>query len=133
MRLSLEEVVRKYRNSLYAAALSASQLPADAEDAVQEALITYYTDSREFKDESQLKYWLIRITVNKAHDLRRRFRGKWDVSWEEYIQSVDFESPKQRSLVTEVLQLFATMSSEEFNNRYRNVQASEIFVSCDYC
>ena len=123
MRLSLEEVVRKYRNSLYAAALSASQLPADAEDAVQEALITYYTDSREFKDESQLKYWLIRITVNKAHDLRRRFRGKWDVSWEEYIQSVDFESP----------QLFATMSSEEFNNRYRNVQASEIFVSCDYC
>ena len=133
MRLSLEEVVRKYRNSLYAAALSASQLPADAEDAVQEALITYYTDSREFKDESQLKYWLIRITVNKAHDLRRRFRGKWDVSWEAYIQSVDFESPKQRSLVTEVLQLFATMSSEEFNNRYRNVQASEIFVSCDYC
>ena len=105
----------------------------EAEDAVQEALITYYTDSREFKDESQLKYWLIRITVNKAHDLRRRFRGKWDVSWEEYIQSVDFESPKQRSLVTEVLQLFATMSSEEFNNRYRNVQASEIFVSCDYC
>ena len=105
MRLSLEEVVRKYRNSRYAAALSASQLPADAEDAVQEALITYYTDSREFKDESQLKYWLIRITVNKAHDLRRRFRGKWDVSWEEYIQSVDFESPKQRSLVTEVLQL----------------------------
>lgn len=29
--------------------------------------------------------------------------------------------------------VFATMSSEEFNNRYRNVQASEIFVSCDYC
>ena len=30
-------------------------------------------------------------------------------------------------------EVFATMSSEEFNNRYRNVQASEIFVSCDYC
>ena len=30
-------------------------------------------------------------------------------------------------------EIFATMSSEEFNKRYRNVQASEIFVSCDYC
>ena len=28
---------------------------------------------------------------------------------------------------------FATMSSDEFNNRHRNVQTSEIFVSCDYC
>ena len=105
MRLSLEEVVRKYRNSLYAAALSASQIPTDAEDAVQEALIKYYTDNREFEDESQMRYWLIRITVNKAHDLRRRFRSKGDVSWEDYIQSVDFETPEQRSLVSEVLQL----------------------------
>ena len=103
MRLSLEDVVRKYKNSLYAAALSASQVPADAEDAVQEALVTYYTDNREFKDESQLKYWLIRITVNKAHDMRRRFRSKGDVSWEDYIQSVDLETPEQRSLVSEVL------------------------------
>ena len=30
-------------------------------------------------------------------------------------------------------EIFATMSSEEFNKRYRNVQASEIFVSWDYC
>lgn len=105
MRLSLEEVVQKYRNHLYAAALSASQVPADAEDAVQEALITYYTDSREFETESDLKYWLIRITVNKAHDLRRRFRSKTEVSWEDYMQSLEFETPQHRSLVQEVLQL----------------------------
>ena len=105
MRLTLDEVVRKYRNSLYAAALSASQVPADAEDAVQEALITYYTDDREFETESDVKYWLIRVTVNKAHDLRRRFRSKADVSWEDYMQSVEFETPAQRSLVQEVLQL----------------------------
>lgn len=134
MRLSLEDVVRKYRNSLYEAALSASQIPADAEDAVQEALIKYYTDNREFEDESQLKYWLIRITVNKAHDLRRRFRSKGEVSWEDYIQSVDFETPEQRSLASEVLQLpekYRTVIHLYYYERYTAAEIAKILDITD--
>lgn len=33
----------------------------------------------------------------------------------------------------ENLGIFATMSSEEFNKQYKNVQVSEIFMLCDYC
>ena len=68
------ELVRPYERRVYAAALAILRNEADAEDAVQEAMLKALTNIRQFRAEARFSTWLIQITVNEA--LMRRRRGR---------------------------------------------------------
>ena len=74
MRQSLEELIELHQKSLYAAAFSVCRNIDDANDAVQDTFIQYYTSKKQFHDGEHLKAWLLRVAANCANDW---FRAPW--------------------------------------------------------
>ncbi len=71
------ELTGPYRERLYRKAISMVKDGDDAEDIVQDALISGYRSIRNFRAESGVYTWLYRIVVNKSKDLlakRKRAR-----------------------------------------------------------
>ena len=105
MKTDLKEICRKYGDRLYAAAFNICRQCEDAEDAVQEGLIRLYRCETEFESEEHMKAWLFRVTVNAAKSMRRSFWNRNRTSYEEYMDSLIFEEPSDRSLMDAVLRL----------------------------
>lgn len=74
---ALEEVVTRRLPSFYRTAHRFLGNAADAEDAVQDALLSAYQHLQEFRGESQMSTWLTAIVSNCARmQLRRRRPGR---------------------------------------------------------
>jgi RNA polymerase sigma-70 factor (ECF subfamily) len=65
------ELVSEFRLRLYRKACSMIASPDDAEDVLQEALITAYRAIDKFRGESSFYTWLYRIVINKCRDFYR--------------------------------------------------------------
>jgi RNA polymerase sigma-70 factor (ECF subfamily) len=59
-------LVQPYERATYVAALSILKNPADAEEAVQEAVLKALANIHRFRSESKFSTWLIQITINEA-------------------------------------------------------------------
>ena len=70
----LRRMVETYSPMLLRAALTRAPTPADAEDAVQDVFLRVLTRAPRFRDGEHEKAWLLRATLNRASDLRRRRR-----------------------------------------------------------
>lgn len=66
------ELIKPYERRLYAAAFAVLRNEAEAEDAVQEAILKALTHIQQFRAEARFSTWLIQITVNEALMRRRR-------------------------------------------------------------
>jgi RNA polymerase sigma-70 factor (ECF subfamily) len=66
------ELLRPYERRVFAAAFAILRNEADAEDAVQEAMLKAFRHIRQFRAESRFSTWLIQITVNEARMRRRK-------------------------------------------------------------
>ena len=64
--------VTAHRRAMYRAARALLSCDADAEDAVSEATLRAWQAFRRLRDEKALKGWLIKITVNCAHEHHRK-------------------------------------------------------------
>lgn len=67
----IRRVVEQYSELLLRVALTRTDCAADAEDVVQDAFLKLMTRGPRFRDGTHEKAWLIRTTLNLAHDLRR--------------------------------------------------------------
>jgi len=105
MRLSTEETVQNYKDRLFTIALNICQNPVDADDAVQDAFIKYYSLNKEYDDEMHLKAWLIRVTINRAKDIASSFWRKHRETLGDYMESLVFEAPEDNRLFEAVMQL----------------------------
>src|SRR5580693_8572938 len=71
----LEQILARGLPPLYSRAYRILRNPADAEDAVQDALLAAYTHLNQFRGQSQISTWLTAIVLNCARlQLRRRMR-----------------------------------------------------------
>jgi RNA polymerase sigma-70 factor, ECF subfamily len=68
------DLVGPYQRSVYMAAISELQHEADAEEAVQEALLKAFAHLSGFRREAKFSTWLIQIAVNAARSKRRKER-----------------------------------------------------------
>ena len=105
MRQSVQELIERYQNNLYAIAFNICKNPSDAQDVVQDTFIQYYTSKKEFEDEQHLRAWLIRIAINKAKNMTLTFWHQHKVSLEEYMETLTFETPESENLFEEVMKL----------------------------
>ena len=105
MTLDFDNIYTKYSDRLYAAAFNICRQQQDAEDAVQDALIRLFHSDKEFESEEHLKAWLLRVTINAAKSTKRLFWNRNRTSYEEYMDSLSFEEPSDRTLMDEVLAL----------------------------
>ena len=105
MRQSVQELIERYQNNLYAIAFNICKNPSDAQDVVQDTFIQYYTSKKEFEDEQHLRAWLIRVAINKAKNMTLTFWHQHKVSLEEYMETLTFETPESENLFEEVMKL----------------------------
>jgi RNA polymerase sigma-70 factor (ECF subfamily) len=74
---SVEELLSKYSPAMYRAALRKLRNPEDAEDALQDALLSASRNLGQFKGECHISTWLIAIAINSARmQLRRRLHQR---------------------------------------------------------
>ena len=68
----LEEVLNQYGTILFRYALMMLGTAQDAEDVVQDTLLTYWQKAPVFNDKDHEKSWLLTVTANRCRDLLRK-------------------------------------------------------------
>lgn len=71
-----EQAVERYADMLYRVALHNCAHAEDAEDAVQDTFIRLWQREASFESDEHLKAWLIRVVINRTHDLTRAAHNK---------------------------------------------------------
>lgn len=105
MKQSVQELVALYRNNLFAAAFHICKNAQDAEDVVQDTFIQYYTIKKEFDNEQHIRAWLIRVAINKAKNASRSFWRRNRLPFEDYMETLVFETPESADLFEVVMKL----------------------------
>ena len=105
MKLPAEEAFRLFGDRVFSAAFSVTGNREDADDAVQDAFLKYCTGNRDYTDEAHIKAWLLRVAINRAKDQQRSFWHRNRVSWEAYMEDLEFSQPEDRSLFEAVMSL----------------------------
>lgn len=105
MRLTVEDTFKQYGDRIFSAAFSVCQNRADADDVVQDTLIRYYSSDKDFESPEHLKAWLLRVAINRARDIRASFWRKNQVEWQDYMNELAFEEPKDSRLFEAVMKL----------------------------
>lgn len=105
MRLSVDEAFQKYGDRTFSAAFSVCCNRVDADDAVQDAFIKYYSLGLDYESEEHIRAWLIRVAVNRAKDISGSFWRRNKVAWEEYMDELPFETPEDSRLFEAVMRL----------------------------
>ena len=99
----IESVVEKYSKTLLRIAFNILHSTAESEDAVQDVMLSLITHAPKFESEEHEKAWLIRATINRAHNYvraRKRFQ-----SGEELPDEPQYEDHERGELLSAVLSL----------------------------
>jgi RNA polymerase sigma-70 factor (ECF subfamily) len=80
---ALEQLFARHNRALYQSALRVLGNPEDAEDALQEGLLSAFRNLRRFEGRSQFSTWLTRIVINSALMRLRSRRSRPAVSLDE--------------------------------------------------
>lgn len=82
---ALEAVFRRYGSLLFQAAFRILRNTHDAEDSVQDALVSAYCSLEHFEGRSQFSTWLTRIVINAALMKRRSIKARRSVSLDDIL------------------------------------------------
>lgn len=105
MRQTVQELIERYQNNLFATAFNVCKNAQDAEDVVQDTFIQYHASKKEFESEQHIRAWLLRVVINKAKNVNRTFWKQNKVSLEDYMESLSFETPESENLFETVMKL----------------------------
>ena len=119
----LEELVTKYENTLYRAALAIRGDVHGAEDAVQETYLRYLEKRPEFRDENHEKAWLLKVTANHCKSVLRAQRRHPAV---ELLDVYPAPDPDTGELVEAVLSLPANQRAAVHLHYYEGYTSEEI-------
>ena len=120
-----EQVYRTYGPSLYRFCLIQMKNPADAEDAAQTAMLRLWQSGQAFPDDDQLRYWLVRVTVNVCKDACRS-------PWRRRMVPLDhcrepaFDTPEHQTLYAEVMALPAKYRLPLYLYYYEGYAVAEV-------
>jgi RNA polymerase sigma factor (sigma-70 family) len=106
-KLALENLVKKHQHYIYNVALKFTLSPFDAEDITQEVLIKMITNLANFKEESDFRTWLYRITFNHFLKMKK-------YSLENYITTFDNYGLELDQMQNSELSEFEKMEMNEF-------------------
>ena len=105
MRLPIQELIERYRNSLFVAAFQICKNQEDAEDVVQDTFLQYHTSKKEYESEEHIRAWLLRVAINKAKNVNLTFWRRNKQSLEDYMETLAFENQEDSNLFEAVLAL----------------------------
>ncbi len=80
---AFEDLVRRYQDRVYRLALGMIQVPAEAEEVVQDTFLNIFKNIKEFRGDAAISSWIFRVTANTALMALRRQRRKPHLSLED--------------------------------------------------
>lgn len=107
---TIGRIVSAYSGMLLRLASTRLSSAADAEDAVQEAFLRLLTARPVFRDAEHEKAWLIRTTLQRAGDIRRKAERR-NIPLEEIVEPTAPESPGEelRSAVRALPEIYGAV------------------------
>lgn len=104
-----EQVLKQYADMIYRIALHNLKNPADADDIFQDVAMTLLTKNSPLFDDVHIKYWLIRVTINKCNNFKKSF-------WQSRTEPLDFQSDVESPSDCSVFELLYSLPK-----KYRNI------------
>lgn len=96
--VEIESRLTTYADISYRVALSYCKNRYDAEDIVQNVLIKLLQTNTEFADDTHVRKWIVRVTVNECNSLYRSFWKRNITSLEDARLQEQFSSPEKSEL-----------------------------------
>lgn len=100
-----ERLTTLFLDCIYRVAFSGCRNYTDAEDVVQNTFLKLLQRKENFAEDTQAKYWLIRVAMNEC-------KGLWRTPWKQRVTSTEelfcepvFETPEQSELYYAVREL----------------------------
>ncbi len=119
----LEELVIKYENTLFRAALAILKEPQEAQDAVQDTYLRYLEKRPRFRDGEHAKAWLLKVTANGC---KSRLRARKRHPTVELLDVYPAPGPDGRELVEAILALPANQRAAVHLHYYEGYSTGEI-------
>ncbi len=114
-----------YKDMIYRIALNFFGCTQDAEDIVQEVLIKLYIKGGRLKGNNQVKFWLIRVTLNACKS-QVRSRGRRHAPLEIQDIAVPFRREEEYALFSVVMSLPEKYRTVLYLFYYEELTAREI-------
>ncbi len=105
---NIEAAYSDYADLLYRVALAQLANAADAQDAVQDVFIKYMTKAPVFADKEHERAWLLRVTVNRCHDIARREKKRHTLPLEDALGL----AAEEQGRVTTLLETLAVLPAK---------------------
>ena len=105
MKIPIRILMDRYQSHLYRIAFNICQNREDAEDVVQDTFLQYHILKKEFEDETHIRAWLMRVTINKSRNIVRTFWRKHRQSLESYMEELNFPDSQSEELFEAVMRL----------------------------
>ena len=95
----------RHKDTVFRLAYSNLQNKSDAEDVSQDVFLKLYTSDKIFETAEDEKAWLIRVTLNRCHDMRKSAWHRKRVSDYDFTILNNKESNEKDFLLDEVMAL----------------------------
>lgn len=119
------KIVETYADTIFRIGINYTKNRTEAEDIVQIVLLKLYQANNQFLDESHIRNWLIRVTINECKHLLRSSWWKTRLP-ETALDHISFEKPEQSDLFLAVLDLPEKYRIVVYLYYYENYSIREI-------
>ncbi|MFJ7666818.1 sigma-70 family RNA polymerase sigma factor [Lysinibacillus sp. NPDC097195] len=103
--MEIEQIIAEHGDYLLKVAFLYVKNEATAEDIVQDVFIAFYQKQQQFRQESSLRTYLVKMTVNRSHDYLRSWKSKRLSLFEKITGRVSTKTPEKAMLAKSTKQL----------------------------
>lgn len=97
--VDIEEVITQHGDYLLKVAYLYVKNEATAEDIVQDVFISFYQKQGQYRQESSLRTYLVKMTVNRSHDYLRSWKSKRMMLFEKITGKTTYQTPEKEMII----------------------------------
>lgn len=125
-----EQYYNLYSQELFGIAYSYTRNKSDSEDIIQNVFVKMIISKKKFKSDKDLKYWLIRLTMNESIDLLRKERKENELNEPEMVYTLPdnntSEYPDLLYYISKLEDKYRRVIILYYYNNYSNKEIAEL-------
>jgi RNA polymerase sigma-70 factor (ECF subfamily) len=119
-------IIEKYKNTVYAIALTHTKNRFDADDVFQEVFLAYFKKERTYKDEEHRKAWFIRCALNLSKKNYNSSIWRRAASLSEADDAFIFEDERENELFSALRSLPEKLRSPVYLFYFEDMKTKDI-------
>lgn len=123
MRERVTYLVQLHGDMIYRLAYQQTGSTADAEDVYGDVCLAMLTKNAPLFDDDHIRHWLVRVTINRSHNLMNAFHRKRSLPLE---KAADLSTSENESILDEVMSLPPKYRTAVYLHYYEGYSIAEI-------